>query len=262
MDEVPRFARASLRPEYVGLSTEPSLPAPVLRRIRKRSCAAGRGDIPERAVYADMPTRKVIEVMQMTIDGVAEWPAYGDASDQDDSDFWEAMYASYWDSVDTLLLGRRTYLKWSGFWPEVRKKEDAGKYPRQFSVFADRVEKIVFSRTLESTPWEKTRVIRGDISKEIDRLKSQPGGNMVLGGGPRLAQEFLRLGLVDELRLAVFPSVVGRGKPLFDVDRLPDNPEDSIPLGAPLRHDFRLMEARPFERGGGAVFLHYARATD
>ena len=216
----------------------------------------------EMAGAASMPTRKVLAALQMTIDGVAEWPDSPDESDEDDSDFWEAMYASYWDRVDALLLGRQTYLKWASFWPEVRKKEDAGKYPRQFSAFADRVEKIVFSRTLESAPWEKSRVIRGDISKEMDRLKSQPGGNMLLGGGPRLAQAFLRLGLIDELRLTVFPSVVGRGKPLFDVDRLPDNPEDRIPLGAQMRHDFHLVEARPLKPGGGAVFLHYARATD
>jgi dihydrofolate reductase len=224
-----------------------------------------RRNIAKPFVVAHMSTRKVLAALQMTIDGVAEWPAYRDESNESDgdgSDFWEAMYASYWDSVDTLLLGRPTYLKWSSFWPEVRKKEGAEKYMREFSAFADRVEKIVFSRTLESAPWEKSRIIRGDISREMDRLKSQRGGNMLLGGGPRLAQEFLRRGLVDELRLTVFPSVVGRGKPLFDVDRLPDNPEDMIPLDAPLRHDFRLIEARPVKRGGGAVFLHYARATD
>ena len=213
-------------------------------------------------VRTDMPTRKVIAAMQMTLDGVAEWPTYRNESDGDDSDFWEGMYASYWDSVDTLLLGRQTYLKWSGFWPEVRKRPDGGKYPRQFSEFADRVEKIVFSRTLKSAPWERSRIIRGNISKEMERLKSEPGGNMLLGGGPRITQEFLRLGLVDELRLTVFPSVVGRGKPLFDVDRLPDNPDDRIPMGAPRRLDFRLIEARPFKSGAGAVFLHYARATD
>jgi len=213
-------------------------------------------------VDADMPARKVLAAMQMTIDGVAEWPAYPDEGDADVSDFWEAMYASYWESVDTLLLGRTTYLKWSSFWPEVRMKEDAGKYERQFSAFVDRVEKIVFSRTLESAPWEKSRILRGDISKEMARLKSQPGGNMLLGGGPRITQELLRLGQVDELRLTVFPSVVGRGKPLFDVDRLPDNPDDVIPVGAPLRQDFRLVEARPYRPGAGGVFLHYARSAD
>ncbi len=212
-----------------------------------------------------MPTRRVLATLQMTIDGVAEWPVYPDESDESDSngsDFWQSMYTSYWDSVDTLLLGRHTYVKWSGFWPEIRKKPDAEKYLRQFSEFADRVEKIVFSRTLETAPWEKSRILRGDLSKEIDRLKSQRGGNMVLGGGPRLAQALLRRGLVDELRLVVYPSVVGRGKPLFDIDRLPDNPDDRIPAGAPLRHDFRLVEARPLRSGGGAVFLHYSASSD
>jgi len=232
-----------------------------MRTLRPQLIPATR-NIYSNRVVVNMPTRKVLATMQMTIDGVAEWPAYHEESDEDDSDFWEATYASYWDSVDTLLLGRQTYQKWSAFWPGVRKKQDAGKYPGQFSEFADRVDKIVFSRTLESAPWERSRIIRGEISEEMDRLKSQRGGNMLLGGGPRLYQEFLRLGLVDELRLVVYPSVVGRGKPLFDVDRLPENPEDRIPLGAPLRHDFGLIEARPLKGGGGAVFLHYARATD
>ena len=211
----------------------------------------------------EMPARKVVAALQMTIDGVAEWPDYPDesgASGEDGSDFWDTMYTSYWDSVDTLLLGRHSYLRWSGFWPEVRRKPDADEHMRRFSEFADRVEKIVFSRTLTAAPWEKSRIIRGDIAKEMKRLKSQPGGNMLLGGGPRLAQEFQRLGLIDELRLTVFPSVVGRGKPLFDVDRIPDNPADTIPVGAPLRHDFRLVEARPLRSGGGAVFLHYTAA--
>jgi dihydrofolate reductase len=212
----------------------------------------------------DMTTRRVYAGLQMTIDGVAEWPVYADddSDDGDGSDFWESMYAGHWDSIDTLILGRPTYVKWSGFWPEVRKKADAGKYPRRFSAFADRAEKFAFSRTLKSAPWEKSRVIDGDISKEMDRLKSQPGGDMLLGGGPRLAQEFFRRGLIDDARFVIYPSVVGRGKPLFDVDRLPDNPEDRIPLGAPLRHDYRLKDARPLKGGGGAVFLHYVRAAD
>jgi len=110
-------------------------------------------------------------------------------------------------------------------WPELPGLQTRGGSLREF---ADRVERIAFSRTLVSAPWQKSRVIRGDISKEMDRLKSGPGGNMLLEGGLRLDQVFLRLGLVDELRLTVFPSVVGRGKPLFAVDRLPDNPDDMI----------------------------------
>lgn len=212
-----------------------------------------------------MTARKVLAGLQMTIDGVAEWPEYPDdypddsaAGDSDGSDWGSAMYASYWDSVDTLLLGRHTYEKWAAFWPQVRKKPDAAGFPLQFSEFADRAEKVVFSRTLASAGWEKSRIVRGEVALEIERMKSQPGGNMLLGGGPRLAQEFLRRGLIDELRLTVYPSLVGRGKPLFKVDALPDNPEDRIPIRAPLRNDFRLVAARPFKAGGGAVFLHYA----
>jgi dihydrofolate reductase len=203
-----------------------------------------------------------VAVMQMTIDGVGEWPAYRDAKDEDDSDYWETFHGGYWDSADTLLLGRRTYEKWSNFWPKMAKKPDAEEYLRRFAEFADHAEKIVFSRTLKSAPWERSRIASGDISAEVSRLKSQPGQNLLLGGGPRLVQEFLRLGLVDELRLAVAPSVVGRGKPVFAVDQQPDNPEDRIPLDAPLRHDFRLVEARPLKGSGGVVFLDYVRATD
>ncbi len=208
-----------------------------------------------------MPKRKVLAALQMTIDGVAEWPAYPtdtSGNDEADSDFWDAMYTTYWESVDTLLLGRHTYGKWSGFWPEVRKDPKADQHMRQFAEFADRVEKIVFSRTLKAASWKESRVVQGDVGTVLGQLRSEPGGNIVLGGGPRLAQEFLRLGLVDELRLVIYPSVVGRGKPLFDVDRLPDNPEDRIPLGAPLRHDYRLVDARPLRSGDGAVYLHYA----
>jgi dihydrofolate reductase len=208
-----------------------------------------------------MPGRSVLVVAQMTIDGVAEFPAYPDEPGDDDTDYWENFHGGYWNSVDTLLLGRRTYEKWSSFWPEVRKKPGADKHMRQFSEFADRAQKIVFSRTLKSAPWEKSRIVQGDIPKEIERLKSLPGQDILVGGGPRLVQEFLRVGLVDELRLVVYPSIAGRGKPLFDPERLPDNPEDRIPQGAPARQDFRLIEARPIKGGGGVVFLHYARRS-
>jgi len=210
----------------------------------------------------EMSTRRVIAAWLMTLDGIADWPVPREEDGAGSPEFWYAMYASYWDSVDTLLLGRRTYLKWADFWPPVRNQKDAEEYPRLFSEFAERVEKIVFSRTLETAPWEKSRLIRGNISDEVNRLRSQPGGNMLLGGGARINQAFLRLGLVDELRLIIFPCAVGRGKPLFDVEKLPDSPEEEIPLGAPLRHNFRLIEARPVKPGGGWVFLHYAAVRD
>jgi len=204
-----------------------------------------------------MPARKVLAQFYMTIDGVASLVDRPDAPDDDSSDFWQAMWTGQWDSIDTLLLGRRSYELWSEFWPGVEKDPKASQNFRDFSAFANRAEKVVFSRTLATPKWEKSRIVRGDISQEIERLLSTPGGNMALGGGPRLLQAFLRLGLVDELRLCIQPSTVGRGKPLFAVESVPDDPTDIIPLGAPLRHDFRLVTARPLKSGN--VFVHYVK---
>jgi dihydrofolate reductase len=208
-----------------------------------------------------MPTRKLVATLQMTLDGLAEWPVYPGEDEQDDSDFWNAMYTSYWSSVDSLLLGRISYEKWASFWPKVEDQRDAPEFHRQFSKFANRAEKIVFSRTLKTASWEKSRIIREDAHSEIKRLKSLGGGTMLVGGGPRLVQGLLDLGLVDELRVTLFPSLTGRGKPWFNVKAIPDNPDDRVPIGAPLRHDFRLIEARPLRSGGGSVFLHYASAS-
>jgi riboflavin biosynthesis pyrimidine reductase len=65
--------------------------------------------------------------------------------------------------------------------------------------------------------------------------------------------------LVDEIFITMFPSLVGRGKPLFRVVGNPDHDEDVVPRGAPGRHDFKLIEARPLM--DGTVLLHYARAS-
>jgi hypothetical protein len=106
----------------------------------------------------------------------------------------------------------------------------------------------VFSKTLKSANWPKSRIVRGDLGEEIVRLKSLPGKDIVLGGGPRLAQSFLERELADELYIEMFPSIVGRGKPLFCVAGNPDHSEDVVPQGAPGRHDFTLIEARPAGR--------------
>jgi dihydrofolate reductase len=203
--------------------------------------------------------RKVLVLMFMTLDGVAELPDYGEDTDPNAAGEGPPMWTSRMDSTDTLLLGRHTYEKWAAFWPPVKNDPSAGKFMQEFSRFADRAEKVVFSKTLKSVHWPKSRIVRGDPGKEVIRLKSLPGKDIVLGGGPRLAQSFLERDLVDELFITMFPTIVGRGKPLFHVVGDPDHDEDLIPLGAPGRHDFKLMEARPLELG--AVLLHYARVS-
>jgi dihydrofolate reductase len=201
--------------------------------------------------------RKVFAMFFMTLDGVAEFPLYPDdwPSDPAEPDF---MWSPYMEGIDTLFLGARSYTKWHSFWPGVEKDPKASAWAKGYSQFTNRVEKVVFSKSLPTADWPHSRLVRGPVAEEIARLKALPGGHMALGGGPRLLQSFLDQDLVDDLLVTVFPSTIRHGKPLFRLDSLPDNERDRVPVGSPDRHDFRTVEARALS--DGAVVLHYERA--
>ncbi|WP_313641871.1 dihydrofolate reductase family protein, partial [Paenibacillus sp.] len=74
----------------------------------------------------------------------------------------------------------------------------------------------VVSSTLEETTWNNSSVIKGDLAKEVSKLKQQPGRNILVFGSCTLAQSLIQLGLVDEYQLLVFPIVLGSGKRLFE----------------------------------------------
>lgn len=201
--------------------------------------------------------RKVLMIMFMTIDGVAEFPVGPSAGQGEDEMADDPMWSHRMSKIDTVLLGRKSYEKWAGYWPKQLNAPDATPFQKAFASFVDDAKKVVFSKTIRSADWRNTSIARGDAGEEVKRLKSLPGKDMALGGGPRLAQAFLERGLVDEMLLEVFPSLLGKGKPLFKVDLDPDNPEDFVPVGAPGRRDFKLLEARALK--DGSLFLHYQR---
>jgi dihydrofolate reductase len=200
--------------------------------------------------------RKVLAIMFMSLDGVAEFPI----SDEDPESGPEEdpMWTPRMGSIDTLILGRRAYEKWAEYWPARRNDPDSSAFQKAFSEFCDRVEKLVISDSLPKAGWGNSRVVRGaDLGAEMARLKTLPGKDIVIGGGPRVLQAFLERQLVDELVLAVFPTLLGRGKPLFHVVDDPDHPDDFIPMGAEGRRDFRLVDSKPLQ--DGTVVLHYRR---
>jgi len=106
------------------------------------------------------------------------------------------------------------------------------------------MEKLVFSRTLQQADWGRVTIIRDDIAAEVNKRKLESGKDMVLIAGAGIARTFLRLGLIDELSLLVFPTLLGSGTRLFD---------DDYP-----RTRLILAEALPFD--SGAVRLTYRRA--
>lgn len=190
--------------------------------------------------------------MYMTLDGFA---ALADGPDDPEADrqFWEAMWNGPMHEVDTLLLGRTTFEAWEGFWPGQVHSEN--EHWRAFARFSNRVEKVVFSQTLQKVTWANSRIVRSSVAEEISRLRSLPGKDIIVGGGVTLVQSVLAQDLADELCLTVSPSIIGRGLPLFHMEPAPNDHQDVVPLGAPGRHDFRLLESRAFR--SGAVFLRY-----
>jgi dihydrofolate reductase len=112
------------------------------------------------------------------------------------------------ETLDTeaLLLGRVTYEGFAAAWPS-REGEFADKF--------NTMPKYVVSSTLTEPEWTNSTVLKGDVPEEVARLKQERDGNIVVHGSARLVQTLVENDLVDELRLMVFPVVLGSGKRLF-----------------------------------------------
>ncbi len=106
----------------------------------------------------------------------------------------------------TRIMGRVTYEGMAEFWP---------KSDNPVAGAMNDIPKVVFSRTLRSASWPGSRIASGDTAEEIARLKAEPGGEIVAHGGVQFARSLIRLGLVDEYRLAVLPAAAGQGERLF-----------------------------------------------
>jgi dihydrofolate reductase len=108
--------------------------------------------------------------------------------------------------TEALLLGRKTYEGFAAAWPS-REGEFADKF--------NSMPKYVISSTLDGAEWNNSTVLDGDVVEEVSKLKQELGGDIVVHGSAQLVQTLVEHDLVDELRLMVFPVVLGGGKRLF-----------------------------------------------
>jgi dihydrofolate reductase len=138
-------------------------------------------------------------------------------------------------SSEALLLGRVTYEGFAAAWPS-REGEFADKF--------NTMPKYVVSSTLENPDWNNSTVLKGDVAEQVAKLRQEQDGDIVVHGSARLVQTLLERDLVDELRLMVFPLVLGSGKRLFD------GLSDKKPL--------RLVDSKVV--GDGVAILVYERA--
>jgi dihydrofolate reductase len=155
----------------------------------------------------------------VSLDGVSQGPGSRDedVSDNFQRGGWFVPYldetfvkqASDWlDLADGLLLGRRTYDAFARDWPQIAE-------PDPFTVRMNSLPKYVVSNTLTAGSWNPTEVLRGDLVASVSSLKNQPGRELQVHGSARLASAMLDAGLVDILRVAIAPVIVGEGRRLL-----------------------------------------------
>jgi dihydrofolate reductase len=151
--------------------------------------------------------RKLFWQVSVTLDGFMEGPnrELDHTAGVQDADF--DRYASEMlNSIDAMLLGRRTYQVFESYWPSATGPD---------SERMNELAKIVFSRTLEKVEWNNSRLVRENIAEEVGRLKDEPGKDLALFGSAELASTLIREGLIDEYRIFVTPFVLGGGTPMF-----------------------------------------------
>lgn len=149
----------------------------------------------------------------MTLDGIVEAPGFDEH--RDGRNAWSLRVQNEEDgaynegqlqSADALLLGRRTWQIWAAFWPTA-----TGPLAERMN----RIPKYVVSNSLRRADWNNTTIVSGDIRRQIEGLKSQPGGELVVYGSPDLVDQLLKDDLVDEYRILVYPVILGSGKRMF-----------------------------------------------
>lgn len=182
---------------------------------------------------------RLIVFNSVTLDGYFAGPN-GDLSwahrDRPDAE-WDAFVAGNASGGGRLLLGRKTYELMASYWPTPK----AVKNDPAVAEGMNRLEKVVFSRTLKQASWSNTKLSRGNLVEEVRRMKKEPGEGIAILGSGSIVSQLAPEGLIDEYQLVVNPIVLGAGRTMFD----------GIPEKLPLRR----TNVRTF--GNGNVLLCY-----
>lgn len=195
--------------------------------------------------------RKLVVLSFITLDGVMQAPG-GPEEDPTGGfkhggwvagyfdDFLGKVMAKQMSKPFDLLLGRKTYEIFAAHWPYVKTNGDP------IAAGINNAKKYVASKTLITLDWSNSELIKGDIAKEVKKLKEQDGPVIQVHGSGSLIQTLLKHDLVDELWLKIFPITLGRGKRLFA--------EGTIPVG------FKLLESEISP--SGVIVATYMRAGE
>src|SRR4030095_12744734 len=186
----------------------------------------------------DNSMRNLIFAINTTLDGCV------DHTKQVADDESHEYFTDLLREVDLGVFGRITYQLMVPFWPEVAKNQSMTKASNEFALAFDSINKIVFSRSLDTAEDKNARIVRGNLHDEIVNLKQEQGKN-ILVGGVDIPSQLIELGLIDEYLFVVGPVVAGEGRRLLE--------------GVSLRESLqlKLVESKVFK--SGCIALRYLK---
>ena len=174
--------------------------------------------------------RKLIFAINTTLDGCC------DHTKQMADEETHGYFTHLMRDVDLLVFGRKTYQLMVPFWPEVAKNQSMTRASNEFAKTFDSIDKIVFSRSLDSAEDRNTRIVRANLHDEMLKLKQEQGNN-ILVGGVDIPSQLIELGLVDEYHFVVGPIVAGEGRRLLEG------------VSRPEKLQLKLVDSKIFESG-------------
>ena len=146
------------------------------------------------------------------------------------------------NSADTALYGRVTFEMMQAYWPTAGNKPNASKHDIEHSTWYNKVVKIVLSKTMKEEDLTNTTVISDNVEDKINKLKQQPGNDILMFGSPSAAHTLMQADLIDDFWLFINPVLIGKGIPVFkNVNRTP----------------LKLIASTAFS--SGVVCLHYQK---
>lgn len=158
--------------------------------------------------------RKIISFVHISLDGFIAGPN-GEMN-------WIKVDEEIFDHVgkrigetDTALYGRKTYEMMEGYWPTAGDEPDASKHDKEHSAWYKHAHKVVLSTTMKDASLANTTIISDNLTDSINKIKQQPGREILLFGSPTATHALMQQGLIDGFWLFVNPIVLGQGIPLF-----------------------------------------------
>lgn len=168
--------------------------------------------------------RRVTANLSLTLDGRYNGP--GGATDLSHivpyaiTDLGRDHMTRIWENATTAVLGRTNAEGFLGFWPTIADNEQADPRDRAFAKWLVDADKVVFSSTLKSSPWERTRLVNAPAEEIISELKGQGEGDILVNSSASIIKALLAADMMDRLYLMICPEIAGGGERLFE-DGLP-----------------------------------------